>query len=266
MWQDTRRDHDTPGRNWLGIGEGDLEPAVGGLDLRHRDITHIGHQLLDIPVAVVEEYFDWQRRPPLDTFDSLRPAVSREIVPVLRARHVRAVRLGFQVHADRHVGAPGIHRAADDEMVDPPPAKVRGDRQAVGASTDNEHLAGSHVTLPSGADKLRALTRDGRCCGSQFSHDRAQACVEPLDHVHKRVPGTPVIRRPRPPSPGGPRLRCRDSHASALNRLGTTLGPTGVRRSPWEWAAVVSRPYAERSSLRGSLREANRALRRRRGG
>ena len=126
MRQDSRRDNDIPGRNRLGISECDPEPAVYGLDLRHRDIARVGHQLLDIPVGIVEEPFDRQRRPPFNTLDSLRSAVAREIVARLRARHVRAERLGFQVHAHRHVGTPGIHPAADDEMVDPLAAKVRG--------------------------------------------------------------------------------------------------------------------------------------------
>ena len=113
------------------------KPLFTALTLRRSDIADVGDQVLDVPVGVVEELVERQRYPSLDAFDVLRSAIALEVVPLLRARHVRAVGLGFQEHIGRHVTAPRIHRAADDDMVDAPLAQMRRNRQAVRASTDN---------------------------------------------------------------------------------------------------------------------------------
>ena len=63
------RDHDALRCHRLCIGKRDPKSAVHGLDLRRSDVVDVGDQVLDVPVRVVEELVERQRRPPLDALD-----------------------------------------------------------------------------------------------------------------------------------------------------------------------------------------------------
>jgi hypothetical protein len=47
------------------------------------------------------------------------------------------------------VSAPGIHRAADNRVLDAAMPKMRGNRQAKGACTNDENVTHSHEAVPS---------------------------------------------------------------------------------------------------------------------
>ena len=70
--------------------------------------------------------------------------VSADVEPGPRRRHVRTVGLGLQEHADRAVGAPGVHRSTCDEMVYTTSSEMRGHRQTKRSRADNEHIGSLH--------------------------------------------------------------------------------------------------------------------------
>jgi hypothetical protein len=153
--QDARGDYDMVGYNHVVLSERNFKSVIHGFNIRHRYITHVGHQVLDVPGGVVNESFYWYPGSVVHTGNLLGPAVVFKEKSWLRAGQIQTVWLRSHVHACGRVIEPGIHSAARDQMVDPSRAKMGGDRQTVRPRTDNEHLTSPHVTLLMGGCTYR---------------------------------------------------------------------------------------------------------------
>src|SRR5580658_3482679 len=106
--QEAGRDHDMLSYKRIRVRELNLKSAVHGLDIRHRYITHVGHQVLDVPGRVVKERFYRRWDSAANPVYPLRPAVVLKAKARPRAGQVQAVRLRSEVHAGGRVMEPGI--------------------------------------------------------------------------------------------------------------------------------------------------------------
>ena len=132
------------------LGELHLEPAAALNHVGHRYISDVGNQLAGEPVGVPEEAIKRQRPDSVNiVIESMQPGIRSDVISPRRRRDYRSIRFRLKEQPQRHMSAPSIHRAADNRVFDAAMTKMRGNRQAKGACTNDEYVTHSHEAVPS---------------------------------------------------------------------------------------------------------------------
>lgn len=114
--QDTGGDHDAFRGQGFRFRESNFEAVAGLVDHRGGDVGNIGRELARVPAGVAGKSLKRDRSDPVHVGQFVLPAVLGHVIAAGRRGDAGGVGLGLQVHADRHVRFPGVHRLADDAV------------------------------------------------------------------------------------------------------------------------------------------------------
>src|SRR5262249_54479159 len=106
------------------------------------------------------------------------PTIMLEGKGIVGIIETRCKSLRFEEHSLRHVRSPELHRPTEDAVIDAFRAKMRGDGEPIGASTDDRDGAGRH--RPMGSECLGLGTRHRRVVNRRSIRVGAAAKRRPL--------------------------------------------------------------------------------------
>jgi hypothetical protein len=128
---DADGEHDSPREEALARGKRQPKPCVrllNGADidrLQMRDVLALERH------PVIGEDLSPDRHADIGVWQAVRRAILAECSGARWLEQVGGETFGFQEHALWHLGAPGVHRPAENPVFDATPTQVAGNRQSV---------------------------------------------------------------------------------------------------------------------------------------